>query len=87
MPKHFSNTALTILDNYISHEIKFATTVILFGRPLKLKNSYARKTGYIFVLKKSFLYKQLLDGLQQHLSESIENAKKKRKFLKSRKIK
>ena len=80
MPKLFSNTVLTTLDNYISHEIKFATTVILFGRPLKLKNSYARKTSYIFVLKKSFLYKQLLDGLQQHLSESIENAKKKENF-------
>ena len=61
-------------------KLKFATTVIRLGWPLNLKNSFPRKTSYIPVLKKrnnSFLDKQLLHSLQQHLSKSIENAKYK----------
>ena len=32
-------------------QLKLVTTVILLGWQLKLKNSFARKTSYIFVLK------------------------------------
>ena len=70
-------------------KLKFATTVIRLGSQLKLKNSFPRKTSYILVLKKrnnSFLDKQLLHSLQQHLSKSIENAKKKNIFLEFLKI-
>ena len=67
----------------------FATTVIRLGSPLKLKNSFPRKNKLYFRIKKrnnSFLNKQLLHSLQQHLSKSIENAKNKHFFRISEKL-
>ena len=53
-------------------------TVILLGRPLKLKNSFVQKKLYFCIQNKnnSFLYKQLLEDL----NESIEKAKKEKKI-------
>ena len=59
-------------------KLKFATTVIRLGSPLRFKNSFPRKSNYILVNRNnSFLDKQLLHSLQQHLGKLIENAKKK----------
>ena len=68
-------------------KLKFATTVIRLGSPLKFKNSFPRKSNYILVNRNnSFLDKQLLHSLQQHLSKSIENAKNKFFFRISEKL-
>ena len=61
-------------------KLKFVTTMICLGWPLKLKNSFPRKIKLYSRFKKrsnSFLDKQLLHSLQQHLSKSIENAENK----------
>ena len=79
----FSNTVLNILNIYVPHETKICddrdppwmTTQIkeLIFQENKLYSRIKKRTN-------SFLDKQLLHSLQQHLSKSIENAKNKNKY-------
>ena len=79
-----SNTALNILNNYIPHETKICDDRDPPWMTTKIKELISQKNKLYSRIKKrnnSFLDKQLLHILQQHLSKSTENAKKKKCFL------
>ena len=79
----FSNTVLNILNNYIPHETKICADRDPPWMTIKIKDLNSQKNKLYSRIKKrnnSFLNKQLLYSLQQHLSKSIENAKKKQIF-------
>ena len=76
----FSNTVLNILNNYIPHETKICDDRDPPWMTTKIKELISQKNKLYSRIKKrnnSFLDKQLLHSLQQHLSKSIENAKNK----------
>ena len=76
----FSNIILKILNNYIPHETKICDDCDPPWMTTKIKEVISLKNKLCSRIKKrnnSFLNKQLLQSLQQHLSKSIENAKKK----------
>ena len=80
----FSNTVLNILNNYIPHKTKICDDRDPPWMTTKIKELISQKNQLYFRIKKknnSFLNKQLLHSLQQHLSKSIENAKNKYVFL------
>ena len=85
----FSNTVLNILNNYIPHETKICEDRDLPWMTTKIKELISQKNKLYFCIKKrnnSFLNKQLLQSLQQHLSKSIENGKNKCFFRISEKL-
>ena len=84
----FSNTVLNILNNYIPHETKICENRDPPWMTTKIKELISQKTKLYSRIKKrnSFLDKQLLHSLQQHLSKSIENAKNKYLFRISEKL-
>ena len=74
----FSNTVLNILNKYIPHETKICNDRDPPWMTTKIKELISQKNKLYSRIKKrknSFLDKQLLHSLQQHLSKSIENAK------------
>ena len=76
----FSNTVLNILNNYITHETKICCDRDPPWMTTKLKEPISQKNKLYSRIKKrnnSFLKKQLVHSLLQHLSKSIENAKNK----------
>ena len=85
----FSNTVLNILNNYIPHETKICDDRDPPWMTTKIKEFISQKNKLYSRIKKSnngVLSKQLLQSLQQHLSKSIENAKKKYFFRISEKL-
>ena len=85
----FSNTVLNILNNYIPHETKICDDRDPPWMTTKIKELISQKNKLYSRIKKrnnSFLDKQLLHSLQQHLSKSIENAKNKYFFRISEKL-
>ena len=75
-----SNTVLNILINYIPHETKIYDEHDPPWMTTKIKELISQKNKLYSRIKKrdnSFLNKQLLQSLQQHLSKSIENTKNK----------
>ena len=85
----FSNTVLNILINYIPHETKICDDRDPPWMTTKIKELISQKNKLYSRTKKrnnSVLNKQLLQNLQQHLSKSIENAKKKYFFRISEKL-
>ena len=84
-----SNTVLNILINYIPHETKIYGDRDPPWMNAKIKELISQKNKLYYRIKKaniSFLDKQLLHSLQQHLSKSIENAKNKYFFRISEKL-
>ena len=82
-----SNTVLNILINYIPHETKIYDEHDPPWMTTKIKELISQKNKLYSRIKKrdnSFLNKQLLQSLQQHLSKSIENTKNKYFFRISR---
>ena len=81
MPKcPFFVTVLNILNNYIPHETKICNDRDPPWMTTKSKELIFQKNKLYSCIKKrnnSFLNKQLLRNLQQHLGKSIENAKSK----------
>ena len=76
----FSSTVLSNLNNYIPHETKICDDHDLPWMTTEIKELIFQKNKLYFRIKKrnnSFLDKQPLHSLQQHLSKSIENAQKK----------
>ena len=76
----FSKTVLNILNNYIPHETKICDNRDRPWMTTKIKELISQKNKLYSRIKKrnnSFLDKQLLHSLQQHLSKLIENAKNK----------
>ena len=74
------NTVLNILINYIPHETKICDDRDPPWMTTKIKEFIFQKNKPYSRIKKrdnSFLNKQLLHSLQQHLSKSIENAENK----------
>ena len=72
MPKCLNN-------NYIPHETKICDERDLPWMTAKIKELISQKNKLYSRIKKknnSFLNKQMVSSLQQHLSKSIENAKK-----------
>ena len=90
MPKcSFFPTVLNILNNYLPHETKICDDRDLPWMTTKIKELISQKNKLYSRIKKSnnsVLSKQLLQSLQQHLSKSIENAKKKYFFRISEKL-
>ena len=85
----FSNTVLNILNNYIPDETKICDDRDPPWMTTKIKELLSQKNKLYSRIKKrnnSFLSKQLLQSLQQHLSKSIENAKNKYFFRISEKL-
>ena len=85
----FSSTLLNNLNNYIAHETKICDHCDLPWLTTKIKELISQKNKLYSRMKKrknSFLNKQLLHSLQQHLSKSIENAKNKYFFRISEKL-
>ena len=75
----FSSTVLNILNNYVPHETKICDDRDTLWMIIKIKELISQKNKLYSRIKKRkncFLNKQLLHILQQHLSKSIENAKK-----------
>ena len=78
-----SITVLNILNNYILRETKICDDRDPPWMTNKIKELISQKNKLYSRIKKrnnSFLNKQLLHILQQHLSKSIENAKNKYNF-------
>ena len=74
------NTVLNILINYTPHETKICDDRDPPWMTTKIKEFIFQKNKPYSRIKKrdnSFLNKQLLHSLQQHLSKSIENAENK----------
>ena len=91
MPKcsFFTNTVLNILNNYIPHETKICNDRDPRWMTTKIKELISQKNKLHSRIKKSnnsVPNKQLLQSLQQHLSKSIKNAKKKYFFRISEKL-
>ena len=85
----FSNTVLNIPNNYIPHENKICDDRDPHWMTTKIKELISQKNKLYSRSKKrnnSFVDKQLLHSLQQHLSKSIENAKNKYLFRISEKL-
>ena len=74
----FSNAVLNILNNYIPYETEICDNRDLPCTTTKIKELISRKNKLYSCIKRrnnSFLDKQLLHSLQQHLSKLIENVK------------
>ena len=85
----FSNTVLNIQNNYLPHETKICNDRDPPWMTTKIKELISQKNKLYSRIKKgknSFLDRQLLHSLQQHLSKSIENAENKYFFRISEKL-
>ena len=75
-PMHILEKSSCCIDEKL--KLKFMKTVIHLGWPLKVKNSFVRKTRYKSVLRTAIVFlTHNLMVFQQHLSKSTENVKDK----------